>query len=135
MAVSAETSYENTKKVVCDRLPTTLDPLLKDVYYRGWHDGRHYDRDKWEQCGYLIIDPARMKELNEKTEKCPCHDCPCATTELKIGCYKGRINCKPYQDYLFLWELKEHFAKNECNPINIPSENKADDLMRKINNN
>lgn len=108
-----ETSFNKLKDTIVSRNSEKFESILKDAYISGWHEGRHYDRDKWSKCEYLIIDPSRIQEIEEKLKDYPCKNCASATEDLKIGCYTGKTVCQKFQNYLFLQELVYHFSKKD----------------------
>lgn len=82
--------------------------MMTDLYMRAYHDGRHAERDRLVKDGYLIINPEKIKELEQKCQD-PCIGCSERTDYLKIGCKANPKECKLKQEQLRAMEVRTWF--------------------------
>lgn len=83
--------------------------LLTDIYMRGYHDGRHAERKKLIESGYLIIDPNKKEQLKKDCQD-PCKFCEYYTPEYKIGCTYNPKDCKNKQKQFTAIEIQSYFT-------------------------
>lgn len=84
--------------------------IMTDLYMRAYHDGRHAERDRLVKDNYLIIDPNKLNELEEKCQD-PCDNCSERADYLKIGCKANPKECKLKQEQLRAIEIRTWFNK------------------------
>ena len=84
--------------------------IMTDLYMRAYHDGRHAERDRLVKDGYLIVDPTKLIELEQKCQD-PCIGCTERADYLKIGCKANPKECKLKQEQLRAIEVKTWFNK------------------------
>jgi len=86
--------------------------MMTNIYMRGYHDGRHAERDKLVKGDYLIINPEKINELNEKCQN-PCNGCEFKSDYLKIGCNNNPKECQKKQEQLRALEILTWFKINK----------------------
>ena len=84
--------------------------IMTDLYMKAYHDGRHAERDRLVKDNYLIIDPNKLNELENKCQD-PCTGCTERADYLKIGCKTNPKECKLKQEQLRAIEVKTWFNK------------------------
>lgn len=90
--------------------------LHDEAYFVGFHRGRHKERDKLVNCGWLMINPEKREEF-ERALASPCVGCKYHANErlnsyeLKIGCLKDPTKCPDMQRNLLAHEVKQYFDK------------------------
>ena len=82
--------------------------LMTDLYMRAYHDGRHAERDRLVKGGYLIINPEKFNELDNKCQD-PCDGCEFKSDYLKIGCSNNPKECQKKQEQLRVMEIMTWF--------------------------
>jgi len=82
--------------------------IMTDLYMKAYHDGRHIERDRLVKDGYLIIDPNKFDELNNKCQD-PCDSCEFKSDYLKIGCSNNPKECQKKQEQLRAIEVRTWF--------------------------
>ena len=68
-----------------------------ELYNSAWHEGRHECREKFANCGYLIIDPEKYDELFKIAKTDPCEFCKDYDPSYKRGCTKAHCDLKDKQ--------------------------------------
>lgn len=93
----------------CEKFSNISKKLLTDLYMKGYHKGRHYEREKLLSSGYLIINPDKKDKLMKACED-PCKHCSYYTDEFKIGCSMlNPQNCQDKQNQLLAIEIRKYF--------------------------
>ncbi len=82
--------------------------VLTDLYMRAYHEGRHKERDRLVNSGFVIIDPNKVEELNKACDN-PCINCEHYNPWIKIGCSFNPQECEKKQKQLHAPEIKAWF--------------------------
>lgn len=91
-------------------------PDLENLYTLAWHQGRQEERYKLSECGFLIIDPEKKKELEKIAYTDSCDSCEHYMPEYRMNgmsdsryCSVDSSKCEKKQKRTLALELLSFF--------------------------
>jgi hypothetical protein len=89
-----------------------IGPNLKELAKSCYHAGRHDERNKLANSGYLIINPEKEEQLKKDCND-PCTICEFHEKDHKMGCSVNPTNCALKKKQFLAIEIEQYFKKNE----------------------
>lgn len=81
-----------------------------EAYFAGFHRGRHKQREKWANSGWIQIIPDKLEEIKFAAND-PCINCVNRADYLKIGCKVDPKECGLKQKQFLAIEILTYLDK------------------------
>lgn len=81
-----------------------------EAYLAGFHNGRHKQRERWANSGWIQITPDKLEEIKFAAND-PCINCINRADYLKIGCKVDPKECDLKQKQFLAIEILTYLDK------------------------